>query len=162
MICMDLSRLYFAIRDLSVTINYEKLINILLENNNTSTGATSCECIEAFTKADPKNKNQSKFLERLEGLGVKLHTYDAGTSANSFSTEMATVASLSKDKSILILSNDKSLIRVFDLLKENGREPTLCFFSEKLDKEWTPKILCGDTQFIDLSNPSIKKSITND
>jgi len=156
MICMDLSRLYFAIRDLNITINYEKLINVLIENRDTKK-----ETIEAFTKADPKNKNQSKFLERLEKLGITLRTYDVSTPTNSFSTEIATVAALSGDKSITILSNDRSLIRVFDILKEKGVNPTLCFFSEKLDKEWTPKILCGDTEFMDLSNPSIRETITN-
>tara|TARA_B000000460_G_scaffold242477_1_gene210220 strand:- start:2769 stop:3242 length:474 start_codon:yes stop_codon:yes gene_type:complete len=156
---MDLSRLYFAIRDLNVTINYEKLINVLLKSCEGEN--PSGEILEAFTKADPKNKNQSKFLERLEKLGINLRVYDASIPVNSFSTEMATIAALSRDKSVTILSNDRSLIRVFDILEEKGISPTLCFFSEKLDKEWTPKILCGDTKFMDLSNPTIRKTITN-
>ncbi len=156
MICMDLSRLYFAIRDLNVTINYEKLLNVLLE---TCKGENTA--IEAFTKADPKNVNQGKFLARLEKLGFKLHIYDVATSTDSFSAEIATIASLSGDKDITILSNDQSLMRVFNLLEENDRNVTLCFFSEKLDKGWTPKILCGDIQFIDLSNPDTRKAITN-
>ena len=103
MICIDLSRLYFAIRNLGVTINYEKLVNVLLKN--CESGDTE-ETIEAFTKADPKNKNQNRFLERLEGLGINLRVYDASTSISSFSMEITAVAALSGDESITILSND--------------------------------------------------------
>ena len=156
MICIDLSRLYFAIRDLNVTINYEKLLKVLLE---TCEGETNV--VEAFTKADPKNVNQSKFLKRLEGLGFKLHVYDVGNSTDSFSAEIATIAALSGDKDITILSNDQALMGVFKLLEEHDKNVTLCFFSEKLEKGWTPKILCGDVQFLDLSNPEVRKSITN-
>lgn len=156
MICIDLSRLYFAIRDLNVTINYEKLLKVLVETcKGDNVG------VEAFTKADPKNVNQSKFLKRLEGLGFKLHVYDVGSSTDSFSAEIATVAALSGEKDITILSNDQALMGVFKLLEGADKNVTLCFFSEKLEKGWTPKILCGDVQFLDLSNPEVRKSITN-
>jgi len=154
MICIDLSRLYFAIRDLNVTINYEKLLTVLKEKTNSET-------VEAFTKADPKNVNQSKFLKRLEDLGYNLHVYDVTTQADAFTAEISAMAALSEDKEITILSNDQALLGVFRLLEERGRSMTLCFFSEKLEKQWTPKVLCGDIKFIDLSNPDIRKDITN-
>ncbi len=154
MICIDLSRLYFAIRDLNVTINYEKLLNVLLGENKD-------QKVEAFTKADPKNTNQNKFLKRLEDLGYTLHTYDASAKTDAFSAEISAIAALSKDTDITILSNDQDLLGVFKLLEDSGRNVTLCFFSEKLEKGWTPKILCGDIKFIDLSNPDVRKSITN-
>lgn len=154
MILIDLSRLYFAIRDLNVTINYEKLLSVLMEQSGSKT-------VEAFTKADPKNINQSKFLKRLESLGYNLHIYDVSTTSDAFTAEISALASLSEDKDITILSNDFSLCGVFKILEERGRNVTLCFFSERLEKGWTPKVLCGDVKFIDLSNPEIKKSIAN-
>ena len=154
MICIDLSRLYFAIRELNVTVNYEKLITVLL-------GENKAQKIEAFTKADPKNANQSKFLKRLEDLGFNLHVYDVAKQSGSFSAEISALAALAKGEKVTILSNDQALLGVFSLLKERGVDLPLCFFSEKLEKGWTPKILCGDVEFIDLSNPEIRKSITN-
>jgi len=154
MICIDLSRLYFAIRDLNVTINYEKLLNVLKEK-------TGCTEVEAFTKADPKNINQGKFLKRLEALGYNLHIYDVGTQTDSFSAEISAMAALAEGDAVTILSNDQALLGVFNLLEGRGKNLTLCFFSEKLEKSWTPKILCGDIKFIDLSNPETRKAITN-
>ena len=46
------------------------------------------------------------------------------------------------------------------ILKENGKRPTLCFFSERLEGSWTPTILRGDVKFLDLSDPAVKQRLT--
>ena len=153
LICIDLSALYFAIRDLSITINYEKLVSELK-----STFDEKAE-IHCFTIANEKNVSQQKFLARLEQLGVELHVYPSNTPPN-FTTEICTWVAISGKDEAIILSNDSGLIRTFDMLKNVGKKITLSFFSEKLQGPWTPRVLSGEIEFFDLSAPEIKSKIS--
>lgn len=153
MVLVDLSRLYFAVRDLKITIAYEKLFSTLREGR----GSPDDEVV-ALTVADKKNVSQQKFIERIQALGVKVYVYGCETPPN-FSTEIAALAALSKETAIVVISNDQMLLRVFGILEEAGKAMTLCFFSEKLDGAWTPKIINKEISFIDLSNPEVKAEI---
>tara|TARA_B100000131_G_scaffold221323_1_gene212836 strand:- start:25027 stop:25533 length:507 start_codon:yes stop_codon:yes gene_type:complete len=167
LVCIDLSSLYFAIRGLNITVNYEKLVGWLKTTafselfESGDNPSTSIVDIQAFTIADPKNQSQSKFLTRLGELGVGLNVYDFNTKPN-FSVELGVVAAMSSHEKIVIMSNDSALLRSFDLLKDRGgKDVALCFFSEKLDGSWTPKILSNEVKFLDLSNPKTRSAISS-
>lgn len=153
LICIDLSRLYFAVRALGVTVNYEALLDAL---ESTGTGDVD---IVGFTIADPGNLKQAKFIQRLEELGVEMKVYPVD-SPPSFTPEIATVAAQYDGDDILIVSGDAHLMRVFQLLREDGKSPRLCFFSDKLDPSWTPRIFSGEVNFFDLSDPTVRRAIT--
>jgi len=156
LVCVDLSSLYFAIREINITVNYENLITWI---KSQATGDDVVE-IHAFSIADPKNQSQTKFLKRLEGLGVTLHIYDFNTKPN-FSVELGVWAAMSKQEDVMIISNDSSLLRAFSILEEGGKKMSLSFFSEKLNGSWTPKILSGEIKFLDLSAPDTKAQISS-
>lgn len=153
LICIDLSRLYFAIRSLNIAIDYEALLDLLEER---SSGDVD---IVGFTIADPGNAKQAKFLERLNDMDVNVKVYPADSSP-SFTPEISAEAARYDMDDVLVVSNDAGLIRVFDLLKEDGKRPSLCFFSDRLDPAWNPLIISGEVPFIDLSDPAIRKVIT--
>lgn len=153
LICIDLSRLYFAVRSLNIAIDYEALLNLLEER------AVGDIDIVGFTIADPGNTNQAKFIQKLEDLDVEVKVYPADTTP-SFTPEISAEAARYEMDDVIVVSNDAGLIRVFDLLKEDGKRPTLCFFSDRLDPAWNPRIISGEVPFIDLSDPSIRKVIT--
>tara|TARA_Y100000114_G_scaffold157313_1_gene189582 strand:+ start:3839 stop:4306 length:468 start_codon:yes stop_codon:yes gene_type:complete len=153
LICIDLSALYFAIRDLSITINYESLLTLLKERFG-----SSCE-IHAFTIANSKNVSQQKFLDKLKSLGVILHVYPSTTPPN-FTSEICTFTALSSSKEVVIVSNDWGLIRPFDILRDSGRDLTLSFFSEKLMGGWAPRVVSNSVKFFDLSSDEVKHKIS--
>ena len=155
--CMDLSKLYFAVRKLNVTVNYEELIKLLYEKGETLGEDVH---IKGFTVSDERNPGQKKFLSRLSELGLDLHVYPYDTTPD-FSAEIATIAALSEEDNVVVVSNSSCLIRVFDLLKENGKSPTLCFFSEEVEGNWTPTLLRGGRDFVDLSDPPTKRRVTH-
>jgi hypothetical protein len=162
---IDLSALYFAIRDLNITINYDRLINWLKGEAfkhlcSAEAMATEVIDIHAFTIADSKNQSQSKFLERLTSLGVSLHVYSFNTKPN-FSVELGVLTALSEHEKVILLTNDEALMRSFSILEESGKDISLCFFSEKLHGAWTPKVLSGEIKFLDLSNPKTKAAISS-
>jgi hypothetical protein len=148
LIAIDLSRVYFAVRDLKLRLDYEKLFDLLV-------GDTPKEevTIYAFTVANPDNKKQRKFLERLRELGVHVVTYSFKTRP-SFSEELSAIAGecLSHGETVTLVSNDRALMRVFDLLDAYAPRMTLCFFSDKLEAGWAQKILKEKTNFTDLSS----------
>lgn len=152
LICIDLSAMYFAIRDLSITINYEKFLKELrgIFGEDAS--------IECFTIAKSTNVSQQKFLTKLETLGVTLHVYPPNTAPN-FSNEICAWVGMSDKKDVLVISNDVGLIRPFQMFKQAGKNLTLSFFSEKLQGSWTPKILSGEVSFFDLSSEAVKDKI---
>ena len=154
LICIDLSAMYFAIRDLNITINYEKFLTELRSRFGEDAA------IECFTIAKSTNVSQQKFLQKLETLGVNLHVYPSNTSPN-FSNEICSWVGISKASDVLIISNDTGLIRPFQMFKQSGRNLTLSFFSEKLQGFWTPRILSGEVQFSDLSSDSIREKIAD-
>lgn len=153
LVCIDLSRLYFAIRSLGVAVDYEALLNVFEEK------ATDEVEFVGFTTADPGNAKQAKFIERLNEMYVDVKVYPADSSP-SFTAEIATEAALHGTKDVLIVSNDAEFLRVFDLLREGGKNPELCFFSDRLDAAWNPHIISGSIPFTDLSDPKIRKAIT--
>ena len=157
LIAVDLSRLYFAVRDLKLRLDYEKLFNLLI--GDTPKEETT---IHAFTVANTENKKQRKFLARLSELGVEVHIHDLKTRP-SFSEELSALCLeqvAARKGPALLVSNDRSLIRVFDMFKEQyGPLMTLCFFSEKLEGRWASTILRDKTKFIDLSDPENLKGI---
>ena len=163
LVCIDLSALYFTIRKLGITVNYEKLTSwVMAHCEERLFGDSGKENIElhAFTVADPKNTSQTKFLERLRTLGYDLHVYSF-TTKPCFSIEMAVSAALSDKKRVVFMTNDDALMRSFELLTEAGKEPGLCFFSEALHGNWTPKILSREVRFADLSDPSVKSQVSS-
>ena len=153
LICIDLSALYFAIRDLGITINYESFLSLLKDEFGDSSE------IHAFTIANAKNVSQQKFLTKLSTLGVNLHVYPSTTPPN-FTAEIATFTALHKATDVVIVSNDWGLIRPFDILRTSGRSLTLSFFSEKLMGGWTPKVVSGSVKFFDLSADEVKTKIS--
>lgn len=153
LICIDLSRLYFAIRSLNISIDYEALLDLLEER---SSGDVD---IVGFTIADPGNAKQAKFLERLNEMDVNVKVYPADSSP-SFTPEISAEIARYEMDDVMVVSNDASLIRVFDLIKEDGKRPSLCFFSDRLDPAWNPLIISGEVPFIDLSDPGVRKAIT--
>lgn len=153
LICIDLSRLYFAVRSLGVSIDYEALLDMLEER------AEGDVDVIGFTIADPGNTNQAKFIQKLEELGMEVKVYPTDT-APSFTPEIAAEAARYDMDDVTVVSNDSGLIRVFDLLKEDGKRPSLCFFSDRLDSAWNPRIISGEVPFVDLSDPSIRKIIS--
>lgn len=153
LVCIDLSRLYFAIRSLGVAVDYEALLNVLEER------ASDEVEIVGYTTADPGNVKQAKFLERLAEMDVNVRIYPAD-SQPSFTAEIATEAALHEMKDVLIVSNDSEFLRVFELLREGGKRPELCFFSDRLDAAWNPHVISGSVPFTDLSDPKIRKAIT--
>ena len=164
LVCVDLSSLYFTIRKLGITVNYDKLANWLsseagnaLFGEDESRGAVE---LHAFTVADSKNTSQTKFLDKLASLGFNMHVYNFTTKPN-FSVEMAVLAALSEKKEVLFLTNDEALLRPFDILEEAGKSPALCFFSEALHGSWTPLILSREVRFSDLSAPSVRSVISS-
>jgi len=158
LVCIDLSKLYFSLRSLGVTINYGALLDFLRDQADEGEEVR----FEAFTTKDAKNSGQQRFLAALDDLGVNLHTYNYTAVSNAnFSTEMVAEASLSEEKTVIMVSNDGALMRVFGLLKDRGKDPALCFFSERLESSWTPQILRGDVKFIDLSDPDVQQIIAN-
>lgn len=153
LICIDLSALYFAIRDLSITINYEKLVTELKSKFGSDSE------IHCFTIANDKNVSQQKFLGRLRQLGVELHVYPSTTPPN-FTSEICSWVALSGSEAAVVISNDNGLIRPFDMLKSSGKSLTLSFFSEKLQGQWNPMILSGEVDFYDLSASEVKSKIS--
>lgn len=154
LICIDLSAMYFAIRDLSITINYEKFLGELRDLFGKDAS------IQCFTIAKSTNVSQQKFLKKLESLGVNLHVYPPNTTPN-FSNEICAWVGMSDKSDVLIISNDTGLIRPFEIFKASGKNLTLSFFSEKLQGSWTPKILSGDVKFFDLSSDLMKDKIAD-
>lgn len=154
LICIDLSAMYFAIRDLSITINYEKFLNELRSMFGQEAS------IQCFTIAKSTNVSQQKFLTKLQTLGVDLHVYPPNTAPN-FSNEICAWVGMSDKKDVLIISNDTGLIRPFDIFTNAGKNLTLSFFSEKLQGSWTPKILSGEVKFFDLSSETVKDKIAD-
>ena len=53
------------------------------------------------------------------------------------------------------------MIRPVRILEESGKKVELVFFSERLSGGWNPLILSGQVDFFDLSNPDVKKRLTN-
>tara|TARA_B100000886_G_scaffold305501_1_gene237269 strand:- start:157 stop:624 length:468 start_codon:yes stop_codon:yes gene_type:complete len=153
LICIDLSALYFAIRDLSVTINYELLLKQLRKDFG-----DSCS-VHAFTIANSKNVSQSKFLAKLQQLGVNLHVYPQTQNPN-FTAEICTWLALSPVKSAIVISNDQAFIRPFEILEGAGKDLTLSFFSEKLHGQWISRVIANSVKFYDLSADGIKESIS--
>ncbi len=153
LICIDLSALYFAIRDMGVTINYERFLNELRK-----TFGDNSE-IHCFTIANSKNVSQQKFLAKLGQLGVKLHVYPSNTPPN-FTAEIATWCALSGKDRAVIVSNDQSLIRPFEMLKVAGKTMVLSFFSEKIQGAWMPLVFSREVEFFDLSSPEVKNKIS--
>ena len=164
LVCVDLSALYFTIRKLGITVNYEKLTQWLNVSAGGALfgedGSREAPELHAFTVADAKNTSQTKFLERLESLGFNMHIYSFTTKPN-FSVEMAVLAALSKKEEVVFMTNDEALLRPFDILKEAGKSPALCFFSEALHGSWTPKILSREICFSDLSAPAVRSAISS-
>ncbi len=163
LVCIDLSALYFTIRKLGITVNYEKLTSWINDHCEEKLfGVNSGEKVElhAFTVADPKNTSQTKFLERLKALGYNLHVYSF-TTKPCFSIEMAVTAALSEKNRTVFMTNDDALMRSFGLLAEAGKNPALCFFSEALHGNWTPKILSREVRFTDLSDPAVKAKVSS-
>ena len=163
LVCIDLSALYFTIRKLGITVNYEKLTSWLKsECSEKLYGDNSSEAVElhAFTVADPKNTSQTKFLDRLASLGFQMHVYSF-TTKPCFSIEMAVTAALSDKEKQVFMTNDDALMRSFGLLKGAGKDPALCFFSEALHGNWTPKILSREVKFTDLSDPTVRSKVSS-
>jgi len=153
LICIDLSALYFAIRDLSITINYESFLSLLKAKFGENSE------IHAFTIANAKNISQQKFLTKLSSLGVNLHVYPSTTPPN-FTAEISAFTALSEVENVVIVSNDWGLIRPFDILRDSGKDLTLSFFSEKLMGGWTPKVVSGSVKFYDLSAEEVRSKIS--
>jgi hypothetical protein len=153
LICIDLSRLYFAVRSLNVSIDYEALLDLLEQR------ASGDVDVVGFTIADPGNAKQAKFIERLNDMDVEVKCYPADSNP-SFTPEIAAEAARYDMDDVLVVSNDQNLIRVFDLLKEGGKRPQLCFFSDRLDSAWNPLIISGEVPFVDLSDPAVRRVIS--
>jgi hypothetical protein len=153
LICIDLSRLYFAVRSLNILLDYEALLDVLEERFSDEVE------IIGFTTADPGNTKQAKFIERLTEMDVLVKVYPAD-SQPSFTAEIAVEVARHDMMDVLVVSNDAGFLRVFDLLREGGKRPGLCFFSDRLDVAWNPAIISGAIPFTDLSDPMIRKSIT--
>jgi len=153
---MDLTKLYFAVKDLRLRVDYKSLIEFVKEEYP----EVDEEDIkfEAYTLYNPQNNGQVKFIERLEAMGVSVTKNTFDKSAN-FSIDIAARAASNRDKQILVISNDPDLARLFSILRGTEKEPTLCFFSERLGNTFYPDILSGDVDFIDLSHPEVKNII---
>ena len=154
LICIDLSAMYFAIRDLNITVNYEKFLTELRGQFGSDAQ------IDCFTIAKSTNTSQQKFLQKLESLGVNLFVYSSKTPPN-FSNEICARVGMSDQENVLIISNDTGLIRPFSMFKDAGKSVTLSFFSEKLQGAWTPKILSGSIEFFDLSSEAVRDKISD-
>lgn len=152
LICIDLSALYFAIRELSITINYESFLRELRKKFGEDAS------IHCFTIAASKNVSQQKFLQKLQQLGVELHVYPSNTPP-VFTAEICTWAANSDAKSVVFVTNDWNMIRSFDMLESFGKELTLSFFSEKLQGPWIPRVMSGKTRFYDLSDSEVSSKI---
>ena len=157
LICIDLSKTYFALKELGITINYDELLAVLKEKVNAS-GDKEVE-LEGFTVADYRNIGQRRFLSKIQEMGVKLHTWPHDSGPPNFSAEIAACAALSDHKEIVFVSNDSSLIRVFEILREKGKRPSLSFFSERLEGKWAPTIIKGEVDFVDLSAKDVMSRI---
>jgi len=159
LVLVDLTKLYFAVRDLRLHIDYGSLIEFIKDEYQDLNEEDIK--FEAFTLYDPKNVGQIKFLENLESLGVAINKHKFGKKLN-FSIDIAAKACANGHKHILVISNDQELTRLFSILKALKKEPALCFFSERLGGPWNPEILNGDVEFIDLSHPEVKNTIAGD
>lgn len=155
LICLDLSRLYFAARSLSVVLNYEALLDHL---ESLVDGEDVVDVI-GFTVADPGNPKQTKFLERLRDLDVDVRTYPVG-SEPSFTPEITAEVAKYEGHRAIVVSNDDAFLRVHELLQQDGKQVRMCFFSDRIDSSWNPRLIRGDIQFIDLSDPEVRKVIT--
>jgi len=151
MVLIDLSRLYFAVRDLRLSLNYARLLHEITENME--------EPVIAFTVSSAKNTQQVKFLNKLRGYGVDLIECEFNTPSN-FSIEIIAAAAIAEDQFITVVSNDGALVRPFNILRAHGKCMKLCFFSERLDGVWMPLILNGNIPLIDLSEKELKARIT--
>lgn len=161
MICIDLSRLFFALRSLKVDLNYEKAIQHIR--------ADSKEQVVGYTLSDKTNTAQTKFLKKLRDLGVEVHEIQAKDLSNdereniSFTSELlATWASTppTVTNSFTIVSDDPALARIIPILLGNKVTCRVAFFSEALSGPLTTSVLSGDIDFIDFSNPAIKTKVT--
>jgi hypothetical protein len=92
-------------------------------------------------------------------MGIKLHAWPHDSGPPNFSAEISTIAALSEHTDIVFVSNDSTLIRVFEILREKGKRPSLSFFSEKLEGKWAPTIIKGEVDFVDLSAQDVMKRI---
>ena len=151
-IIMDLSQLYFAIRNMGQTVNYRKMIEEILRGREARK--------VAFTVFDPANEKQASFLDRLRKWGVDVRTFPSNTPSN-FTPEMSVIAGSSPESEIILVTGDDKMIRPFRLLEASGKKVELVFFSERLSGGWNPLILSGQVNFFDLSNPDVKKRLTN-
>ena len=115
LICIDLSKVYFALRDLGITIDYEELLKVIKEK--VDTGGNDVQ-LEGFTVADSRNVGQARFLGKLTEMGIKLHVYPHDSGPPNFSSEISTTAALSEHEEIVFVSNDSTLIRVFGILRD--------------------------------------------
>ena len=76
LVLMDLTKLYFAVKDLRLHVDYKALIEFVKDEY--------CEVdeedikFEAYTLYNPQNNGQVKFIERLETMGVSVtkNTFD--------------------------------------------------------------------------------------
>ena len=157
LVLIDLTKLYFAVKDLRVHVDYKSLVNFVKEEYE----EVDEEDIrfEAYTMYNGNNVGQVKFIENLESLGMKVVRQPFGKNAN-FSIDIAARAMEEESKEILVISNDPDLSRLFPILRRGDKQPTLCFFSERLGEGFYPEIIAGDVEFIDLSHPEIKHQIT--
>lgn len=155
LICLDLSRLYFAARSLSVVLNYEALLDHL----ESLVDDEDVVDVVGFTVADPGNAKQTKFLERLRGLDVDVRSYPVG-SAPSFTPEIVAEVARYPGRRVIVVSNDDAFLRAHELLQVEGKQVQMSFFSDRISSEWNPRLLRGDISFIDLSDPEVRKFIT--
>ena len=134
------------------TVNYRKMIEEILRGREAKK--------IAFTVFDPTNEKQASFLGRLRKWGVDVKTFPSNTPSN-FTPEMAAVAGGSSESEIILVTGDDKMIRPVRILEESGKKVELVFFSERLSGGWNPLILSGQVNFFDLSNPDVKKRLTN-
>lgn len=153
LVCIDLSRLYLVLRKVRFSLDYSKFISFLRDLNKNGTVE-----IVGFTVADENNPRQTAFLKRLEGMGVKLHVYPFETRPN-FTTEIAATAGLSAHEDVVVVSDDVSLISVFNILQERNRNCGLAFFSTELSGQWIPHFLQGNFSLFDLGTADTKSQI---
>ena len=158
MICIDLSRLFFALRSLKVDLNYEKAIQHIRVDPK--------ERVVGYTVSDKTNTAQTKFLKKLRELGVEVHEIQAKELSNdereniSFTSELLATWASTNGNNFTVVSDDPALARIIPILLGNKVTCRVAFFSEALSGPITTSVVSGEIDFIDFSNPAIKTKVT--
>lgn len=142
-VLMDLSRLFLAARANRVVLNYEEILPRLAAP---FPGRAANPSFHGFTTADPKNDRQTRFLLTLTGMGVQVHAHPYSPAPN-FSIELALLARTGEG-GVVLVSDDPELVRLLPWLHGPVR---IAWMAAGLPVGWTPHILSGRVEFLDLT-----------